>query len=122
MKEAMAIIKQTEEGTQSVFFDQDNLECARLNKRTKKRVEKAQMEQMAKAQKHRKSQAAKASFYKYTSKTARNVLIELVSAVALVWAGSAEMIHPWIWIPVSILCLCVACVQIGMWFGKAGKK
>ena len=111
MKNGLAIIEQIGESTKSVFIDQEVLECARLNMRTKQRLNV-----------HRKAKATKARFNKYTVKTVRSVLIALASAVALLWLGSAELIHPGLWILGAIISLCAACVRLGAWFGRAAKK
>ena len=111
MQNGLAIIEQIGESTKSVFIDQEVLECARLNMRTKQRLNVS-----------RKAKATKARFNKYTAKTARCILIESASAVALLWLGSAEMIHPGLWIPAAIILLCAACVRLGMWLGRAAKK
>lgn len=122
MEKALAIFEKTEEGTKAVFFDQEAIECARLNIRTKKRVEKAQMEQRANAQKHRKAEAAKARFMAYTTKTFSIIAAECAAVMALGWAGSADLLHPAIFIPVSLFCLCAACLRLGAWIGRAVRK
>lgn len=108
MEKGMAIIENTGAGTRSVFIDQEVLECARLNLRTKERIEK-----------QKKERAAKARHKKCMERTENRILAEAAFAVAVTMAGTAGMIHPAIWIPAAIICLCGACVRLGMWFGRA---
>lgn len=122
MEKALAIFEKSTEGTKAVFIDQDTIECARLNMRTKKRVEKLQMEQLAYSQKRKKAAAEKARFKEYTAKTFAIVCGECAAVMALAWAGSAELIHPAIFIPASLFFLCAACVRLGAWIGWVNKQ
>ena len=110
MKEALAIISKTEEGTQTVFFDQEVLECARLNKRTKERINL-----------HRQDREEKAQYRKEMEHIANRVVVDAACATGFVWAGVERLIHPGIWLPCAFICLGAACVRLGLWFGKVKK-
>ena len=122
MEKALAIFEKTEEGTKAVFFDQETIECARLNVRTKKRVEQAAMEHLANSQKLRKAAAAKARFQAYTAKTFCIVAADCAAVWGAVQAGIAGLVHPVVYLPVSLLFLCAACVRLGAWIGKVINK
>lgn len=118
MEKAIAIFKQTEEGTSAVFIDQENIECARLNLRTKKRTAEAQKAQDQTDRNRRKAEAARAKFQAYTIRTFSHVAAEAAVVVGVTAAGMADMIHPAICIPVGIVALCAACVRLGAWLGS----
>lgn len=111
MKEGIAIIEQTGESTKSVFIDQEVREFARLNKRTKNRIDN-----------QKKEQAKKVRFRNHMEKTANRILAEGCIGGAVALAGTAGMIAPVIWIPTAIICLCAACLRLGAWFERAAKK
>ena len=122
MEKALAIFEKTEEGTKAVFFDQESIECARLNLRTKKRMEEAQEAQVNADRKNRKAEAAKARFKAYTTKTFCIIAADCAAVWALSQAGTAGLIHPAIYVPAALLFLCAACVRLGAWIGRAVKK
>lgn len=111
MQNGLMTIEKTEGRTKAFFFDQDVLECARLNLRTKKRIGK-----------YEKERAAKERRDKIMRKTAQRIAAEAVFGGAVAFAGSLGMISPIIWIPVSIISLCVASMRLGAWIGRAGRK
>lgn len=111
MQNGLMTIEKTEEQTKAFFIDQDVLECARLNLRTKNRVGK-----------YEKDRAAKVRHAKRMRKTANRILAEAGFGGAVAFAGSLGLIAPVIWIPVAIISLCVACLRLGMWYGRAVKK
>lgn len=122
MEKALAIFEKTEEGTKAVFFDQETIECARLNVRTKKRVEQAAMEHRANLHQIRKAEAARERFKAYTYKTCAMIAIDCGAVWGLTQAGIAGLIHPAIFFPVGLLFLCGACVRLGVWLGRAVRK
>ena len=122
MEKALAIFEKTEEGTKSVFFDQETIECARLNLRTKKRVAEFQEAQSKTERENRKAEKARERFKAYTKKTMSVVGCECAAVVSLAWAGAAELVHPAVFITVGLLLLCGACVRMGAWFGKAAQR
>lgn len=69
-----------------------------------------------------KAEKAEARRKAYAVKSVVSIAALGVLSGALVWAGSSEMIHPTIWIPAAIVCLCSACVRLGMWFGRVARK
>ena len=111
MLNGLLTIEKIGDHVKSVFVDQEVLECARLNKRTNARISKQKKEHAAKL--HRK---------KCMRKTANRILAEACFGGAVAWAGSAGLIAPVIWIPVSIISVCVACMRLGMWFGRGETK
>lgn len=122
MKEGMAIIEQTREGARSVFIDQEVLDCARLNMRTKKRIAESEAKQNKADQIRQKEKAAKVQFVKDRERTANRVLLDVVFGGAVAAAGTVGLIHPVIWTPTAIICLCVASLRLGAWFGRTAHE
>ena len=129
----IAIIEKTDEKTKGVFIDQETIEFAQQNARTTKRLadDKVKKDQAARIIREAeeearkafiKSEKAKARRRAYTVKSIATVTVfgALSGAVAL--AGTAGMVHPAIWIPAALFCLCAACVRFGAWFGRVAKK
>ena len=121
MQNGLAIIEKTENETKGFYIDQDALEFARLNARINKHISKAEVENREADRQHRKSEKMAARRKAYTSKTCGYILSNCAVCGAVAWAGIAGMIHPVISIPVSIFCLCAACVRFGAWFGRVAK-
>lgn len=122
MKKGLAIIEANEVETRSIFVDQDALECARLNALVRKRIANAEAKRREADRNHRKAEKAKARRREYALHAAGFVLSRLAVCVAVVWVGTAEMIHPAIYIPVALFNLCAACLRLGAWSGKVAKK
>lgn len=110
----LAIIDRTESGTRGVYIDQDTIECARLNARTKKRIQEAAMRQQmeSRKQKHRKE---------YNRAALKSILLHGGILSASAWALDVGIAHPAICIPVGLYALCAACVRLGAWFGRGRK-
>lgn len=106
MEKGMAIIENTGEGTKTVFIDQDVLECARLNLRTKKRTEEPKKEQSKKSREKKRMERMK-----------NRIRAELVASGAVAIAGMTGMVHALLWVPTSIILLCAACVGLGACLG-----
>ena len=121
MERGLAIIEVNEAETRSVFIDQDALECARLNALTKKRIEKNEAERRKAYRSRRKAEIAEARRKAYTLDTIGYVLTRGGIIGAMAWAGTAGMIHPIICVPVTVFCLCTACLRLGAWFGRTAK-
>lgn len=121
MEKGLAIIEVNEAETRSIFVDKDALECARLYARTKKRLAHAEAVRRKADQTRRKNERAEARRKAYNLNTVKHILIYGGIAGAVTWATTAEMIHPAICIPVSLFCLCAACLRLGAWFGRGGK-
>jgi hypothetical protein len=118
----LAVIEKNDTETKGFFIDQDALEFARMNaKLDKQRMENEKAQKKA-DRKISKAAKAKAQRKAYTLKTAGRVLLNCAISVAAGWAGIAGLVHPIISIPVSVFCLCVACVRFGAWFGRVVKK
>lgn len=118
MEKGMAIIENTGAETKAVFIDQEALECARLNKRTEKRVTESKNAQKEDQRIQRKAEKEQARFRAFTMKTLKDVLI-CGGIIGLASFGAYNgMIHPAIAIPVMLFCLCTASVKAGIWFGK----
>lgn len=118
----LAVIEANETETKGFFIDQDALEFARLNARLDKQRKEAEKAQKKVACKNSKAAKAKAQRKAYTLKTVGSILANCAICGAVAWAGIAGMIHPIISAPVSIFCLCVACVRFGAWFGRVMNK
>ena len=110
MNRGLAIVEVNDTGTQSVFIDQDVVECARLNAKIKQREEAA-----------RKSEKRSAKRKAYADRTAAHVLLNCSAIVCAVWGCVAGLIHPVIALPVAVVSLCGACLRIGAWFGGGAK-
>ena len=121
MQNGLAIIEMTDTETMSVYIDQDALECARLNAKVSKRLNEAKKAKQEVDRKHRKAEKAAAQRKAYNIKTFSHILISAAIVWAVTWAGIAGMIHPFIYIPVALFCLCAACVRLGAWFGRVAK-
>ena len=121
MKKGMAIIEVNDTETRGFFVDQDALECARLNALTKKRLAQAEAAKREAARTLRNAEKAVARRRAYAAKTFGFVLTRGGIIWAVMAAGIAGMIHPAIYIPVSLLCLCAACLRLGAWFGRTVK-
>lgn len=121
MNNGLAIIEKTDRETRGFYIDQDTIECARLNALTKQRI--ANMESAQRKVDHirRKEEKARAKRRKNTMKTFAHIFTSITAGGAVAWAGIAGMISPVIFIPTSILCLCMACLRLGAWFGRSGK-
>ena len=118
----LAIIEANETETKGFFIDQDALEFARLNARLDKHRKETAKAQKKEACKNSKAAKAKAQRKAYTLKTFGYILANCAVCGAVAWAGIAGMIHPIISAPVSVFCLCVACVRFGLWFGRVVSK
>jgi hypothetical protein len=116
MDKGLAVIEVNDTGTKGFYIDQDALEFARLNAKIKMRSDravKAQKKAAAKAEK------AKAERKAYTKKTAAHILLGCAISSGAAWAGIAGLIAPIIYVPVSLFCLCAACIRLGAWFGRS---
>ena len=111
MNNGLAIIEVSESETRSVFIDQDALECARLNAITKKRTREAERKARLEAKLEAKRRARKAD-------TIRYVLSRCGISVAVTVAAYVGVVHPVVSVPVSVFCLCAACVRLGAWLGR----
>lgn len=125
MKKGMAIIEVSDTEVKGIHIDQEALEFARQNAKIRKRSakeanEKRKVEQQ-KEREYQKLRKAEARRKAYTVSTIKAVLSCCGVAGAVTLAGMAELIHPIVFIPVSLFCLCAACLRLGAWFGKGGK-
>lgn len=121
-EKGLAVIEATDTETKSFFIDQDALEFARLNAKLDKQRKEATTAQKKADRKISKAAKAKAQRKAYTLNTFGRILLNCAICVASGWAGIAGLIHPIISAPVSVFCLCVACVRFGAWFGRVVKK
>lgn len=106
MKNGLMTIEKTDESTKAVFIDQEALECARLNLRTKKRITEEEMEK-------RNKERAK----KRTERIRNRIITNAGIGAAVAFGGMAGMIHPLLCVPVSIGFICLACVGFGVYMG-----
>jgi len=121
MNNGLAIIEKTDRETRGFYIDQDTIECAKLNALTKKHIAEMEAAQRKADHAKRKAEKAKAKRKKNTMNTFAHVFTSITAGGAVAWAGIAGMISPVIFIPTSILCLCMACLRLGAWFGRSGK-
>lgn len=118
----LAVIETTDTETKGFFIDQDALEFARMNAKLDKQRKEAATAKKKADRKISKAEKAKAQRKAYTIKTVCNILANCTVCGAVAWAGIAGLIHPIIAVPVSVFCLCVACVRFGAWFGRVVKQ
>ena len=118
----LAVIEKNDTETRGYFIDQDALEFARMNAKLDKQRKEVATTQKKIACKNSRTAKAKAQRKAYTMKTVGYILADCVICGAVAWAGIAGLIHPIISAPVSVFCLCVACVRFGTWFGRVMRK
>ena len=125
MEKEMEIIDQSEVQEVAEF---ENLN-ARANEKHEKIVyeESRSAQIIRQAEEYAKKETAKAEKAKarrkaYTVKSISSVCALLVLSGAVLVAGKDEMIHPTIWMPTALVCLCLACLRFGTWFGRMTKK
>lgn len=121
MQKGLAIIERDDTKTNAVFIDHEVVEFARFAAQTKKRLAKAEAEQRNESRIRRREEKMKARRRAYTARTVSSVLTCGGICVGAAWAGMAGLIHPAIYFPVITACLCVACVRLGLWFGRMVK-
>jgi hypothetical protein len=122
IEKGLAVVEVNDTETKGFFIDQDALEFARLNAKLDKQRMANEKAQKKVACKQSKAAKAKAQRKAYTLKTFGYILANCTACGAVTWAGIAGLIHPIISAPVSVFCLCVACVRFGAWFGRVVKK
>lgn len=122
MENGLAIIEKTDTQTMGFYIDQDVLEFAKLNAKAKKHIANAEDAKRKADQARRKAEKAEAQRKAYTLNSIGYILTRCGIAWAVTWAGTAGMISPVICVPVSLFCLCTACVRLGAWFGRGGRN
>ena len=121
MRNGLAIIEKTDTGTTGIYIDQEALEFARQNARTKKHIAHAEAVRRKAEHDNRKKEQAEANRKAYNLNTVKHLLIYGGVIGVVSWAGTAGMARPEICIPVSLFCLCAASMRLGKWFGKNAK-
>lgn len=121
MQSGLAIIEKTDTETKGFYFDQETIECARLNALINRRIANEEAERRKAIRNRRKDEEAEAKRNAYTINTVKYIFVRGGICVATIWAGTAGMVHPVICIPVSLFCLCTICVKFGTWFGRVVK-
>lgn len=118
MNKGLAVIEANDTETKAFYIDQDALEFARLNAKISKRTKAAEVEQKAASHGNRSAELAKARRKAYSVNAIGKILLNCAICGGVAWAGIAGMIHPIIYVPVSLFCLCVASMRLGAWFGR----
>lgn len=118
MNKGLAVIEVNDTETKGFYIDQDALEFARLNAKIKKRIDNAIKANKKATTKRTKTEKANAERKAYNAKTVGRIMLNCTISGGAAWAGIAGMIHPIIYVPVSLFCLCVACLHLGAWFSK----
>lgn len=119
MNKGLAVIEVNDTETKGFYIDQDALEFARLNAKIKQRIDNATKAKKKATTKRTKTEKAKAERKAYNAKTVGRILLNCAISGGAAWAGIAGMIHPIIYVPVSLFCLCVACLRFGAWFARS---
>lgn len=121
MESGIAIIEKTDTETWGHFIEEEVLELERLNARSDKRIAEEEAQQREAEHHRRTADKAAARRKAYNIETIKYILLRFIVLGGVIWAGTAEMIHPTIYIPVALFCLCAACVRLGMWLGRGVK-
>lgn len=121
MQKGLAIIERNDTKTNAVFIDYEVLEFAKLHALTKKRLAKAKADQRNESRILRREAKVIARRKAYNLRTAKSILIHGGICMAVTWFGMAGMVHPTIWIPAAIVCLCEVCLRFGAWFGRKAR-
>ena len=121
MEKGLAICEMTDNGTRAVFIDQEVLEYAKLNLRTKSRVADQEKEQNSINRRLRNAQIAEARRKAYNRKTLCCLLMETATIAAITCGGFFGLISPVVCFCVSLALLCAVCVRFGIWYGRMKK-
>lgn len=122
MQNGIAILEKTDTGTNGFFVDQDTIELSRLNAITQQRIDKAEAERRKAAHNRRMAEREEAKFNAYTLHTIKYIFVRTGVVLAAMWGGMDGIIHPAIWLFITLYCLCAVCVKLGAWFGRAVKQ
>lgn len=122
MQNGIAILEKTEAGTNGFFVDQYTIELSRLNALTQQRIDKAEAERRKAAHNRRMAEREEARFNAYTLHMIKYILVRTGVVLAAMWGGMDGIIHPAIWLFITLYCLCAVCVKLGAWFGRAVKR
>lgn len=122
MQNGIAILEKTDTGTDGFFVDQYTIELSRLNAITQQRIDKAEAERRKAAHNRRMAGREEAKFNAYTLHTIKYILVRTGIVLATMWGGTAGIVHPAIWLFITLYCLCAVCVKLGAWFGRAVKR
>lgn len=117
MNKGLAIIEVNDTEAKSFYIDQDALECARLNAKTKKRIAKAEQIRREADQRRRKEAKLEAQRREYNVRSICYILSRCMVSMAIAWATWSGMIHPMVSVPVITFFLCAACLRLGVWMG-----
>lgn len=118
MNKGLAVIEVNDTETKGFYIDQDALEFARLNAKISKRMKVAEAWQTAASHNNSRAEMAKARRKAYSMNAIGRILLNCAVCGGVAWAGIAGMIHPIIYVPVGLFCLCVASMRLGAWFGR----
>jgi hypothetical protein len=118
MENGLAIIEFTEAEVKGVHIDQEALEFARLNALTKKRRDQIEACQRREERNRSRAERMKQKRRAYNIRSFWYVASRLGIAGAVAWAGTAGMVAPGIWIPVTLFAVSAACVRFWAWLGR----
>ena len=129
----MIIAEHTSTGSKAIFIEQEVLEFSRQNALTEQhRADKAHEQKEAdsmfrKAVKEadkmrRKAEKAEAQRIAYNVASVKYLLTRIAVSGIMAWGWVAGLIHPFVSLPLIMVCLCTASARIGEWRGKNRKK
>ena len=121
MQKGVAVFERDDVKTSAIFIDHEVVEFARMNAKIKKQNERTNEDDTEAEVLRRRAEKAEARRRAYTMSTVFYILTRAGISVAAALAGMAGMIHPAIYIPVIGVCLCAACIRLGVWFGRVVK-
>ena len=121
MQKGVAVFERDDVKTSAIFLDHEVVEFARQNAKTKKNIAKAKETDNTEEIQRRRAEKAEARRLAFTIKTVRSLLSCGGIICGEACGGAADMIHPAIYIPVIVACLCVACLRCGLWLGRMGR-
>lgn len=133
MERGIAILEVNEAEAKAVYFDQDFVDFARMNARIKKRVARAERAQKEaeRAQKEaennrckveKAAEKAEAQRRAYNMATVKYLLTRFAIIGIMAWGLAVGLIHPFVSVPLILICLCTASARIGAWRGHSRKK
>ena len=122
MEKGLAIMEKTDTETKCFYIDQEALEFARQNAKTKQRMDRNEAKRREAVAKFRKAAKAKAKRKAYTKDTIKYVAVRAFITAAVAAAVTADLASLYLFIPVFIICLSTACLRLGAWFVRGNKK
>jgi len=106
---------------ETAIREEETFDMEWLNDCSEERI--AEQEAKQREAEYRRKMAAETAARRkaYNIETAKYIILRCIVLSGVFGAGMAGMIHPYIYIPVALFCLCAACVRLGQWLGGGEK-